>query len=706
MRPGAQHSSSRATPSSTRPDTTTPSPTRPSTTTPSPTRPEHYDALPDQTQHYDALPDQTEEAPITGTPPNSSDPSVATPALAGATMASVQRRRLPVLKLLVAAVVGLYLLVTVAWGIDMAGHQGQAMRGVHLAAVDVGGSNRDQLNATVGELTDQLAARPLEINIGETSVASDPVSLGAGLDAATMVDEALQARRDGLFFLRPLSWVGNFFSDYTVEPSYSVDGETAVDATATLIEPALDQPVEPTLQLQGEKMTVAPGSPGEAIDPQDIVAQLPAVIEGGEPYRLELEAQVTEPELETSVVVALADEINRQTDQPISVQVLDDEAEVPSSVQKAWIDLVVEGGAARWVVVEERALQDLKPLFPALGSEDQQARFSIVDGEPVIIPASESVVCCAAGSGELLQAAIEGDVPASAGDAESSDDEEAQALRSATLEPIITDRDEGVAELESLGIIEEVSSFTTEHACCQNRVINIQRFADLMQGVIIRPGEEFSLNGFVGQRTTEKGFVADGAIARGNFEQQVGGGISQYATTFFNAAFFAGVEFVEYQSHSIYISRYPRGREATISWTKPDLKIRNNTDYGILVWNEYTPTSITVNFYSTKHLTVEALPLKRSSNRQCRIDITPRRITYPDGSQTEDQVFATYRPGEGLDCNGNSTDPEEEDEPPTTNQTTPTTQPPPAPAPTPTTTPAPAPAPEPDPDPEVLPPPG
>ena len=232
--------------------------------------------------------------------------------------------------------------------------------------------------------------------------------------------------------------------------------------------------------------------------------------------------------------------------------------------------------------------------------------------------------------------------------------------------------DEGVAELESLGIVEEVSSFTTNHPCCANRVVNIQRFADLMQGVIIRPGETFSLNGHVGQRTIEKGFVADGAINLGVLEPQVGGGISQYATTFFNASFYAGLEFVEYQSHSLYISRYPRGREATISWRRPDLKVRNNTPYGILVWNEYTSTSITVTFYSTKHLDVQDLPLRRSSERECRVDITPRLITYPDGTEVEDSVYAVYRPGEGLDCNGESTRPEEEDDvaPPAATTTT------------------------------------
>ncbi len=475
-------------------------------------------------------------------------------------------------------------------------------------------------------------------------------------------------------------------STESVYPRYVVDTDVAGEAATDVIEAELDQPVEPTLELQGSRMTVTPGSPGVTVEPREIVGRLPAAIEEGEPYELTLIPRDSDPEIETATIAEIADEINERTGEPIAIQVLDDEIEVSPRMLKSWIDLDLDEDEPTWVVAEDRALEDLKPLFPGLGSEDQQATFKVVNEVPIIVPAAETVICCEAGIGDDLRRTIDRRLPATVTEEDESGEEvEVQPLRTVTLAPEITGFDEGVEELESLGIVELVSTFTTKHACCANRVKNIQRFADLTQGVIIRPGEEFSLNGFVGRRTRENGFVADGAIALGNFEQQVGGGISQYATTFFNASFFAGVEFLEYQSHSIYISRYPRGREATISWRKPDLKIRNNTEYGILVWNEYTPTSITVSFYSTKHLEVEALPLRRSSDRKCRIDITPRQITFPDGTQTEDSVFALYRPGEGLDCNGNSTTPEED---------------PPAPAAPIAPTPAPEPEPEPTPTPE------
>ena len=157
--------------------------------------------------------------------------------------------------------------------------------------------------------------------------------------------------------------------------------------------------------------------------------------------------------------------------------------------------------------------------------------------------------------------------------------------------------------------------------------------------------------------TVPQGFVAAGVIQNGVFESDVGGGISQFATTLFNAAFFAGLDFGEYQSHSIYISRYPYGREATLSFPNPDLEIRNNTPHGVLVWTEYTDTSITVKLFSTRYAEVEETGQTRGSAGACTRVITNRQRTFPDGTQSDDSVTALYRPAEGLDCNGNPTIP-------------------------------------------------
>ncbi len=318
---------------------------------------------------------------------------------------------------------------------------------------------------------------------------------------------------------------------------------------------------------------------------------------------------------------------------------------------RTWVTLDTSGDAPAWVLDNTLVIDDLRPQFSGLGSEEQRARFEIVDNRPVIIPANESVQCCADDTADLIRAALVGPPPAP------DEESEEPALRSVELTPITSGSDEGVAELEALGIVEEVATFTTNHDCCQGRVRNIQRMAEIVQGYIIRPGELFDLNEIVGRRTTANGFVAAGAIADGVIEAQVGGGVSQFTTTMFNASFFAGVEFVEYQAHSIYFSRYPRGREATISYPKPDFIIRNTTPYGILVWPTWTDTSITVTLYSTEYVDVKDVGRTESAQGACTRVTTTRELTYQDGRVERDTVFAVYRPGEGLDCNGNSTRP-------------------------------------------------
>lgn len=163
------------------------------------------------------------------------------------------------------------------------------------------------------------------------------------------------------------------------------------------------------------------------------------------------------------------------------------------------------------------------------------------------------------------------------------------------------------------------------------------------------------MNDFVGERTREKGFVSAGTIQQGHFKDDVGGGISQFATTLFNAAFFAGLEFDDYQSHTIYISRYPYGREATLNYPDVDLAFINNTPYGVLMWAEYTGTSITLQMYSTQYWDVEETGQSSWRSGACRSVETFRTSTSPDGEVVEDSVQARYRPGEGLDCNGNAT---------------------------------------------------
>jgi vancomycin resistance protein YoaR len=229
------------------------------------------------------------------------------------------------------------------------------------------------------------------------------------------------------------------------------------------------------------------------------------------------------------------------------------------------------------------------------------------------------------------------------------------ALRSGAGTPVdlplkAVEPERTLAEAQALGVSAPIGSFTTNYAAGQSRVTNIHRIADLVRGVVIEPGQTFSVNGHVGARTAGKGFALGGFINQGVLEEAIGGGVSQFATTLFNAAFFGGLDFEEYQSHSLYISRYPYGREATLSFPKPDLILKNSTPYGVLVWTSYTDSSVTVTLYSTSYATGDQTGQSKSQSGNCTRVTTQRTRTYVDGRTEVDSVFATYRPAEGVNC--------------------------------------------------------
>jgi vancomycin resistance protein YoaR len=200
------------------------------------------------------------------------------------------------------------------------------------------------------------------------------------------------------------------------------------------------------------------------------------------------------------------------------------------------------------------------------------------------------------------------------------------------------------AQAEAMGPITKLSEFTTKHSCCASRNINIQKLADEIDNAIVWPGQFFSVNDYAGPRTAEEGYVAAGAIISGKLyccdsPFNIGGGTSQFGTTFYNAVFFSCLEDVDHKPHSIYFSRYPFGREATMGYPNPDVVFRNDTESIVYIDTSYTGRSITVAFYGNH----KGRECSAMSERSGRTVTTTRVITYPDGTFKHEPFTWTYR---------------------------------------------------------------
>jgi vancomycin resistance protein YoaR len=172
-----------------------------------------------------------------------------------------------------------------------------------------------------------------------------------------------------------------------------------------------------------------------------------------------------------------------------------------------------------------------------------------------------------------------------------------------------------------------------------------------MRGWVMLPGETLSLNTIVGPRTVAKGFVPAQAIVAGQrYGTDVGGGIAQFASALLNAAYVGGLDITGFSSPSLHDPNEPLGREATISFPTPDLKLRNSTSYGVVVWTSYTDTTITVTLYSTGYATGAQTAQQVTPVGACQRVHTTRTRTYTTGKTVVDSLDAFYYPGAGLNC--------------------------------------------------------
>ncbi len=532
------------------------------------------------------------------------------------------------------------ILLSFAALIDARAHRGRIQRNVAVAGANLGGMNRVELATFLDTLDGRYRTMAVGIAAPEGGFSVTGADLGVTVQRQKLTNHLLAVGHDGGATKRIGSYLGSFFGTTRIEVPISVDA-TRIDATLAANDTDRRvEPVDPELIVQDDGFAIRPGRPGSGISGDVIVASLPLLVQQGPVGPVIAVDRVALPQRYSSddlrVLVA---EAERLTSNALEIRVGEKSALLqPKQLRKLVQPSIVEG-RVRLTLDEEKALKAVVKALGKIGESPRDARLQVNnDGTVTAVPAQVGQVCCDADSVDVLNAAL------------ASGAATPVELRLKTIQPKVT-----TERITTLGVKELIGTFTTKHKPGEVRVKNIHHIADLTKGVVIGPGETFSVNAFVGQRTEANGFYKAHVIEDGVYTENFGGGISQYATTMFNAAFFAGLDLVEYQSHSLYISRYPYGREATLSFPAPDLKIRNNTPYGVLLWPTYTDRSLTISLYSTKYVTGEVGEQTIEKRNLCKRVYTTRIRTYVDGRTKTDRVSANYRPAEGVDCKGNPT---------------------------------------------------
>ena len=467
-----------------------------------------------------------------------------------------------------------------------------------LAGEDVGGLHRDELQATVEQLRSSRTGDMVTAEREGRSRSATAATIGYDLDVDATVNEVWRRGRQPNPFTALTDHVRVTFGALSVDPVTSVDDakiDQWVDGVVSALEVA---PTEGNVRFEGTEVQRDDPEPGSRPSAESVRTSTDAALAEPGPDTIEPETEAVEPVTTSEDVDELVERARTIISAPVELTRNDETLRLDPETLASLYTTRQRGSGDNLTLELAIARGSLAEVF----SDEVSERFEVKPRDATVVLADGGPRVRDGRRGF----AIDLDTARAQIDELAKTTSQGGAARSAELDGEVVEPGRTTKEAKDLNVTQKVSSFTTEHQCCQGRVTNIHRIADLVDGALIEPGEVFSLNGHVGQRTAAKGFVAGGAIQQGEYVDEVGGGVSQFATTFFNAAYFGGYEIVEHKPHSYYISRYPVGRESTINYPNVDVKIRNDSPSGILIDTSYTDASITVTFWGEKWVEVES----------------------------------------------------------------------------------------------------
>ena len=546
-----------------------------------------------------------------------------------------------------ASIVGALVLLVAGYVGVAAWASGRVPSDTTIGGVQVGGLQPAAARAALADGVQERTAKPVTLTAGDRKATITPAEAGLAVD----LDESV-ADLTG-FSLNPVKLLGHLTGGVDRGLTTDIDEEKLRAAVSKAAAELAVAPKEGSIAVTGGKVSVVQPVKGQEVEVDPTVDAIASAWPRSVPFVAPVKESapaVTPEELER-VRTEFADEAMSG---PIGIKAGDKTFDLPAAALAPAISFPADSEGRITPKFDDKLIIDTvgKAAKKAGATVDaKDARVTFANGQPAVVPSQTGVALDAGKVVAPVTTAL-------------TSPERAAILPVTVSQPKFT-TEKARATLPK----GQISTFTTYfNANGGGRVSNIRLAARTLNGTYVPPGGTFSLNGVLGRRTPEKGYVKGGVISEGRLSENYGGGISQVSTTLFNAAFFAGVEFKEYMAHGFYISRYPEGREATISFPYPDNRWVNTTDGGIYIRASSTGGQVTVSFYGIKKWDVTAtksprrnvIPPKKivDSSPKCitqaptpGFDVTVNRIFKQGGRTVRTQAFNThYIPEDDVTC--------------------------------------------------------
>ena len=491
-----------------------------------------------------------------------------------------------------AIVVGVVVAVSalaVLVGLAFAGSRSELASGTEVAGVDVSGLTRGEAVAKLESLFEKRSGEPVEFVAGTTSHVFAANQLGVHPDWGGAVAAAGRAG-DGFGPLRGFRRIRARMFGAEVLPRLAVSNAALEFALDRIAADVNRRPRSAALVRRGLRIQVVPGIDGSQLDREAsaelVVRTLGQVVRT--PGATALPVRVTSPPVNAAMLAGSAERARLALSSPVVLRIAQRSFRVPRSRMAQLLSLP-RGGATKLAIGGAAADAYFRNLSASIGRPARDAEFAVYGESVQVVPARDG---------------LELNVPKTARAILRAATRPTNRVAQLTVARAVPER--STAEALAMGIDTRMASYKTYYSGTADRITNLQLGVRALDGTLVAPGGTFSLNEVIGERTVERGFRSAPVIIGNEYAEEVGGGTSQVATTAFNAAWEAGLSISERHPHSLYISRYQLGRDATVYWPSLDLKFVNDSDTWVLVKGFAEGDGISIAIYGGESRRVES----------------------------------------------------------------------------------------------------
>jgi vancomycin resistance protein YoaR len=505
-----------------------------------------------------------------------------------------------------AALAGVLVLAIV---VDIVATQGRVNPGVRVGDVAVGSMTPSEARTALTTAVAAGSRKPVTAVLGTQEWKVTAEEIGVRVDATESVDTAMAVGRTGGVVTMLGQRIGALFAGVSVPVIVRGDPERAASVLDTLGAAAAVAARDASVTVSGTSVGFVKSAPGRRLDRERTLAAIVTAFvttsRRGAAVVVSVPASVSDEDAQQALADArelVSGDVKIAFESTITTVSQERVVGWVTFVRVAVITPVVELSAPATASAEAstsatsgqrmrliagfdpaRIGATIAPLTKGIGRPARDARFVATGGSVKVVPSQVGRGPDLSGLADDLARACVGGGP-----------------RTATLRLVETQPKLTTDAARAMGVSDRISTFTTTYSSSNPaRVSNVHLLARALDYKLIPPGGIFSFNGTAGARTAAKGYQEAPAIVDGKLVPQLGGGVCQVGTTFFNTVFFAGLPIVERHNHSFYISHYPTGRDATVSWGGPDLKFKNDTQGWLLIRTATTSNSLTVALYGT-----------------------------------------------------------------------------------------------------------